>query len=117
MIQVLPNRKGPSFGERINSGIGTGLQMGNQMMQANEAKKLEVQRAQKLSELTGMDLTGMPPEVQQKAFDYAMQKQLQEQKYGFEAEKAGQQLRQESAPLQGAMDTLNRMKSLRKKGN
>jgi len=114
MIQILQEKRKPSFGQQFSQAVGSGLEM----MGGLEAKRLQEQKNQQIKNLTGMDV---PPELHQKAFEAAMQRQLQQEKYGFESQKAGEKLKGEQqekiAPLQGAMETLNRMKSLRKKGN
>lgn len=118
MVQVLPSLKGPSRGQRFSDVIGQGLQ--NFAQQEQQQKK-----AAQLKQLTGMDL---PPEFQEAIFKNMLQQQLQEQKYGFEsklAEEAGQRklkesadkLRGEKEPLQGALEVVNRMRDIRKKGN
>lgn len=113
MIQVLQDRAGPTRNERFNKGVSMGMKMLGDI----EGKQQEEQKFDKLKQLTGMDLSGLPPEMQQKAFESSMQRQLQSDKYGHESQKAAEKLRGETAPLEGAMDVLNRMKDLRKKGN
>ena len=106
MIQVLPAAKtfGGEFAKALGGGAGKGFSESNDTQQRLKQEKLQEER-----ENTKLQL------------QHQMNKELQQQKYEFESEKAGRKLREEKeaniAPLQGAMDTLNRMKALRKKGN
>lgn len=95
MVQIIQERRKPSFGEKFSKAVGTGIEMGSQFMKEHEAQQEKESRNQQLQQLTGMDLSKLSPEMQQKAFDFAMQKQLQEQKYGFEADKAARKLRED----------------------
>ena len=116
MLQVIQERKKPSFGEKFSRAVGTGLEMGNQFMKEQQSEKLKEEKNKQLQQLTGMDLSSLPPEMQQKAFEHAMQKQLQEQKYGFESEKTARKLREEQAEKdeshQITQDAFNRLVDL-----
>lgn len=137
MIQIIPAAHGKkSFSEKLNAGIGRGLEIGSQLMQQHEKKQAESlqqqQRNAKLKELTGLDLSDIPEPVQQKFVESFLQRQGQKEKYGFESEMAaeeairkaqleGQKLsgqkREKIAPFQAGIQTINEMRNLRQKGN
>lgn len=141
MVTILPpvERK-PTFGQRLSQGVGRGLEIGNQLMQQHQQKE----QTKKLSELTGIDLAGVNPETQQSILKLVLEGRqglseqnnrfehetnLQNQKYSFEEQlmknkplsqadlKAQKDSEETYNSLKGAQDSLNRMKSLRKKGN
>lgn len=145
MVQIIPpGTRNPSFVERLSQGVGRGLEMGNQLMGKHQEKQAIQEQSQKLSQLTGMDLSGVNPETQKAIVQLALQAKqreseqgnkfkydsdLQKEKYGFEEQlqqnkpasasdlKAKKEEQENFNALQGAQDTLNRMKSLRKKNN
>jgi hypothetical protein len=118
-MQVLPAVQRKSFGDRLNEGIGRGLDTAQRFQQESMQQQANARNRQAIQELTGMDLED--PEMQKEAFKNYMQQQLQEQKFGYESEKAGQKLREEKkeklAPLEGALSSVQEMKNLRKQGN
>lgn len=99
MIQIIQEKRKPSFGEKFSNAIGTGIQGANQIMQGLEANNQAAQRRAQLQSLTGIDA---PEEFQQKAFEAAMQRQLQKEKYGYEADIAAQKLKGEKNEEQEA---------------
>lgn len=118
-MQVLPAVQRKSFGDRLNEGIGRGLETAQRFQQESKQQQAKARDRETVKKLTSMDLED--PEMQKEAFKNYLQQQLQEQKYGYEAEKAGQKLREEKQeklmPLQGALSSVQQMKKLRKKGN
>lgn len=70
MIQIIPENKKPSFGEIIGQGLyGAGQTVGQMIPQhliGKQALAKKEQEAKKLQQLTGMDLSGLSPEMQQK---------------------------------------------------
>lgn len=87
MVQIIKERRSPSVAEKFAqafSGAAQGVAgfLGNQRQ--NELKQQQEQtRNKQLQELTGMDLSSLPPELQQKAFEYAMQSRNKEQEIGL----------------------------------
>lgn len=66
MVQVLPAvGKVPGKGQQFSEMIGQGLQ-------AYAQQEQQQKQAQKLQQLTGMDLSGLPPEMQAAAFQEVM---------------------------------------------
>lgn len=99
MLQVLQENRKPTIAERFAAALQTGVQGVGQYAQARQAEQLKQAQAQKISQITGMDLSGLSPEMQQEVFkqhilgqreerkmgkEFEFQKALQEQKYGFE---------------------------------
>lgn len=64
MLQIIPENRKPTTAERFNAMIQTGL---GHLAQYQQQQQLASQ-GQKISQLTGMDLSGLPPELQQEAF-------------------------------------------------
>lgn len=64
MVQVLPNRKPPSIGERFSRALGGALESAEGLSNQYLAKQQEQQQQQALSRLIGMDLSGVSPDVQ-----------------------------------------------------
>lgn len=65
MVQIIPAaQRKPSFAERLNVGIGRGLEHGSQLLQQNQLKQQERQKNENLQRLTGMDLSSLEPEIQ-----------------------------------------------------
>jgi hypothetical protein len=121
MVQIIQENKRPSFGQKFSNAVGVGLDIGSQMMQQNEAKKINQQANQMASELLGFDTSGLDPKAREQLIIQAFKQQgaenLQSGKFKQEAEALRGKKEEQLLPLQGAMDTLNRMKVLRKKGN
>lgn len=78
MVQILsaPQRK-PTFGERLSTGVGRGLDIGSQIM-GQEAQKKQLENTRKqLSSLTGHDLTDFTPEMLQEVGKLYFQRENQ----------------------------------------
>jgi hypothetical protein len=74
MTLVLPGvQRKPSFSEKLSQGVGRGLEIGSQLMQQQEAKKLQQQQGQQLSEMIGMDVSSLDPEIQKVALQLSLQ--------------------------------------------
>lgn len=94
MVQIIEENRKPSFMDRLGAGIEAAGQRGGQMigerLASQQQMKKQQEMAQKLQKLTGMDLEGLPPEIQMEAFKQSMQaqnlpnkfKQQYEAKYG-----------------------------------
>ena len=121
MVDIIPNRKGPSFGQKFSNAIGAGLQGVSQMYQQHQANEMQGQRNQQLNQLSGMDISALPENMQQEILKAKFAKELQSDKYGFENQKKADELRgkqeENIKPLEGALDTVAQMRKLRKKGN
>jgi hypothetical protein len=129
MVQIIEENKKPTFSRmfgqafaNLGQTVGKGA---SQYLQGKQAQQEQKKREAQLTQLTGMDA---PPEFQEAIFKNMLQQKLQEQKYGFEsklADEAGQRklkesadkLRGEEEPLRGALDVVDRMRAIRKKGN
>jgi hypothetical protein len=112
-IQVLESNKKPSFGQRFSNAVGAGLQSGQQLMQQRNAQKMQGERNKQINQLAGMDISNLPENIQQEFFKNKFAKELQADKYRFENQKKGEELRgkqeQEEASkkiTQGAFDRI-----------
>ena len=113
MVQILQENKRPSFGQKFSNAVGVGLQGANDFMQKKQAQEQQQQRNAQLQQLTGMDISSLPENMQQEVLKSVFAKELQGEKYGFENEKAGQKLRGEQEEknaskkiTQGAFDRI-----------
>ncbi len=117
MVQIIPEiQRRPSMGQRLNQGIGRGLEVGSQLYQKH-LQEQALQQENEASKRLGIDLSGIQdPKMRQEAISYALQgrreeenaarnfknqSQLQKEKYGFESEleslKAGSKNQKQSA--------------------
>lgn len=126
MVQIIDENKRPSFMQSIMGGIadnaGEAFEKYQKGMQQQTQNKQSNQMA---SQLLGFDTTGLDPKTRDQLIMQAFRQQgdlkLQEDKFTREADALRGKKEQEShakiEPLRGAMDVLNRMKALRKKGS
>jgi len=121
MFQIIQENRRPSFGQKFSNAVGTGLESGSQLMQGMQAQKRESEAAKTASQLLGFDASSLDPQTRNQLVMEAFKQQgaenLQSNKFAHELQKTQQKQEEGIAPLQGAMDILNRMKGLRKKGN
>jgi hypothetical protein len=88
MIQTIPLvRGGRSFSQKLNEGLGRGLEMGSQLMQAHQAQKQQQQQMQQenaaLKQLTGQDFSGISdPKLRQQAVGELLKQQGKQQALG-----------------------------------
>jgi|SRR5687767_11852685 len=121
MVQIIQENKRPSFGQKFSNAIGAGLQGGSELMKQYQSNKMNEQAIEAGKQLLGMDISGFDPETRKALIVEGLKQKgaenLQSSKFANEMQKNQEKQQQNLAPLQGAMDTLNRMKALRKKGN
>lgn len=124
MVQVLQgqNRRAPSFAQSVAGNLAESVPQAFQQYFANQRQPQQSQQAnERYKELTGQDLSGLPPQAQQQIAQLLLQGQQQQanmgQKLAGQQQEAEQKKQAELEPLQGALDVLSRMKDLRKKGN
>jgi len=128
MVQIIDSNQPLSTAEKFgqmfsNLGQGMGQAIPQFLMQKQQRKMME-QKAQQenetLKRLTGMDLSGLDPKMKQKAFELAMQAKNEEEKFGREnllkRGKEEQDKKDKIVPFKEALTTIERMKSIRKKG-
>jgi hypothetical protein len=111
IIQEHEKQRRPSFMDRLGKAAGIAATEIPAFMMRQEQEKEKKAKLQKENEvfqqLTGMDISGIQdPHIRQKAFDYAMQGQQAEQKFGRESQE------EKRSAAQKAMDDLNREESL-----
>lgn len=76
MVQIIQERKKPSFSERLNAGISRGLDIGEQLMQQQKAEKQMQQENEQLKKLTGVDFSGIrDPKLRQQITGELLQQQ------------------------------------------
>ncbi len=137
MVQIIEENRKPSFGQRLSQGVGRGLEMGSQLMQAHQQEQKQAQQFQQenqaVQQLIGKDISGVrDPKMRQAFVEMALQAQQQQQKYDFESQLAetqsGRKTQEEQSkilqekqekllPLESALENVQQMKSIRKKGN
>jgi len=125
MPQIIEENRRPSFAQNFGQAIGGALQGANQFQEMQKSQKMNAQANQMASQLLGFDTSGMEPKTRDQLIMEKFRQEgalnLQENKFKQDAEALTQKTdvenRQKIEPLRGAMDALNRMKSLRKKGN
>jgi len=68
----------PTFAQKLNLGVGRGLDIASDLMRSSEQKKL-MQQENEASKRLGIDLTGIQdPKLRQEAVKYALQGQMKE---------------------------------------
>lgn len=82
MVQILPPVDRPTFAQKLNAGIGHGLEMGQQLMQQN-------QQRQSIIDLLGEQYANLPPEFQQLALQSKLRREEMGQKLQGESEIEG----------------------------
>jgi len=139
MVQIIQENRRPGFAENFAQVLSGGMKGLNNYFESQEAKDSlnkendSLDKENDFLSKMGFDVSGVKDKDLRKQLlqaGLAQQKQeqkfgqdvdLQKQKYDFENQAKAEKLRGENkeklAPLQGAKDTLKRMKSLRKKGN
>ncbi len=114
MVEIIQEKRRPSFGERVNRGLGTALQAGSQFMQQQQAESQKQQEQEAIARALGDEASGLPRDFQKMAYE----SQLKGQEQGNKLRGAKEEKNEEAIGLlSGAIDTVNRMKQLRKKGN
>ncbi len=85
MVQIIKENRKPSFGEKLNVGVGRGLDYASQLMQQQQAQDQTQQENKVFQDLTGMDISGIQdPKTRQEAFSYAFQGMNEKQKKALE---------------------------------
>lgn len=70
---MIKEKRNPTFAQRLSEGVGRGLEMGSQLMQQHQQQQSQQDQGMKISELIGMDVTGLDPEMQKVALQLSMQ--------------------------------------------
>lgn len=79
MVQIIEENKKPSFAQKLNVGVGRGLEMGQQLIQQHKEKK-DIQTENEAAKKLGVDLSGIKdPKMRQKAYEQALQGKLPSQ--------------------------------------
>jgi len=82
MVQILQpqaRERRPTFGQKLNEGLGRGLQLGSEMLQA-KTQKDQMHLENEAARSFGVDLTGIhDPKLRQEALSMALQGQNQQQ--------------------------------------
>ena len=81
-MQVLPAVQRKSFGDRLNEGIGRGLETAQRFQQESIQQQANARNRQAIQELTGMDLED--PEMQKEAFSEVMKGQSKQKLKEYE---------------------------------
>lgn len=121
MIQIIQEKRKPSFGEKFSNAVGAGIQGADQIMQGIESGRRNEQAIQTANQLLGFDTSGLDPDTRKalmlQGFKQQGEMDLANNKFANEMQKTNQDTQEKVKPLEGALDILNQMKSLRKKGN
>ena len=65
MVQIITERpKRQTFTQRLNEGVGKGLEFGQQIMEKRQQEQQQKARTDQASRLAGIDLTGVDPALQ-----------------------------------------------------
>ena len=102
MPNIIEENRKPSFGQKFAGGINKGLQF----LQSEQTINAQNEALKKAD---FADLIGLPPELQKIGFEQRLKDQR--------PNKEQQEKKEKFTELQGAMDRLNQMIALRKKGN
>jgi len=139
MIEIIQEHRRPpkpSFGQKLSAGVGRGLDIGSQMMQQHQQQQADQQKKQAIAQLLGQGSENLPPELQKLMYE-SMQKgefaesdaarkfqyesELQRQKFEHDNKTKADELagknQEKIAPLQNALESINQMRNIRKKGN
>lgn len=87
MIQIIPENRRPRTSEQIGQMLGGFGNVALDVMEAQNQRQQQARAGQQLNQLTGMDISGLPPELQKVALAEALKaqgkKQLLGQKQGL----------------------------------
>ena len=123
MVQIIQERRSPRTSEKFAAAFQQAAQQIPEMYQKHQMQQ-EQMRSQGLNreavkKLTGLDLED--PEMQKIALQQGFQGQMRGQEAQMKAQEAAQKLQNERmekfAPIQAGLETINRMRTLREKGN
>ncbi len=115
MPQIIRENRPPSFLERLIPTFQQSLNEVSPIVEKRREQDRLGQETARLSELTGFDLSGLSKEnLSPFAKEFATQLRPQS---GSSDDKDSRKQQQSVAGLEGAMNTVNRMREIRKKGN
>jgi len=118
MVQIIEENKRPSFMQHIMGGLADNIGPAIEKYQQNQN---QTQQNKLASQLLGFDASSLDPQTRNQMLMESFKQQgaenIQRNKFANEMQKNQEKQLENLVPLQGAMDTLNRMKLLRKKGN
>jgi len=120
--------KGPSFSQRLNEGIGGAAQAAGQFYEQRQQQEQMQQQQQQLqqqgrqaSELAGMDISKLSPDMQKVVLQDSLQGKRESAKYKSEsqakADKLSGENKEKLAPFQGALQTIDDMEKIIGTGN
>jgi hypothetical protein len=112
VLRANPNQK--SFGQRLNEGLGSGIQMLQEYQKMAEENAKQQKFAQQVQDLFGIDLSGMGQEGLER---FATEAYKEKEKGNVAAEKLRGEKAEEVKTLQGALSSIDEMMNIRKKGN
>ncbi len=115
-MEIIKEKKRPSFGQRFSNAVGTGLQMGNQMMQEHEAQAQNKQASQMASQMLGFDVSGLDPQTRNQLVMEAFKQQgaqnLQSNKFANEMQKTNAKEDEKDESHQLTQNAFNRIVEL-----
>ncbi len=75
MVEILESNRKPTFGQKLNAGVGRGLQVGNELMGQYQQKQM-MQQENEAAKKLGINLEGIhDPKMRQEALSIALQGQ------------------------------------------
>jgi len=115
MVQIIQENRQPSFGEKFSKALGTGLQMGNQMMEKHKQDVMNTQSIEAGKQLLGMDLSGFDPETRKALLVEGLKQQgkgkIQQEKQEYLNQLFGGN-QQENSPNQGFNSQVNEQQEI-----
>lgn len=103
MVQIIKENRKPTFAEQVNRGLGSGLDFLGEMQKNQDLKEAEERENAALERLTGLNLRDLSPQMKSLYFSEQM--------------KGDRTKKDSSQNFQGALETIQQMKDIRKKGN
>lgn len=82
MIQIIPENRRPRTSEQIGQMLGGFGNVALDVMEAQNQRQQQARAGQQLNQLTGMDISGLPPEFQKIALAEALKAQGKQQLLG-----------------------------------
>jgi hypothetical protein len=110
MVQILENRKAPSFGQKFSNAVGAGLQGAGQLYQQHQAQQQQAQAAKTAKDMFGIDITGFDPDTQKALLVEAFKQQgksgrdLQKQEFATKLFSGGQPQSNQGDALRGGQE-------------
>lgn len=75
MVQIIQENKKPTFSQKLNIGLGRGLETGSQLFAQHKQEQMKEQQKKAVSSLMGNEIANLPENLQKLFVDYTLKGQ------------------------------------------